>query len=185
MAEKGRLTLDLNVLSKYRNKEEFIADVRKRAFEMEVANHGCSQVVVQTFLDVFEIQNDALFRSAGPFAAGISLTGNNCGALIGGLMVLGTVFGRKDVKDGMAGIIAGIKPPRLLVKLFAKGNYFINCREITGTDLADPEKSRSYFDQGGLEKCARITSETAVIVAELLYDEFLKQNQTKAETRQR
>lgn len=168
--------MDLNVLSKYQDKEEFIADVRKRAFEMEMANHGCSQVVVQTFLDVFEAQDEQLFRSAGPFAAGISLTGNNCGALIGGLMVLGTVFGRKDVKDGMAGIIAGIKPARRLVKMFAEGNYFINCREITGTDLADPEKSETYFAQGGLEKCARITSETAAIVADLLYEEKLKRD---------
>lgn len=166
--------MNLEKLDRYASKQEFLDDLRKRTFEMEMANHGCSQVVLQTFLDIFETENEALLMSASPFAAGISLTGNNCGALIGGLMILGTCFGRKDVKEGMAGIIAGIRPARRLVKLFTEGNKFINCREITGTDLSDPEKSKDYFAKGGLKKCAEICAETSVIVGELLYDEKLK-----------
>ncbi|HOO39739.1 MAG TPA: C-GCAxxG-C-C family protein, partial [Deltaproteobacteria bacterium] len=118
-------------------------DVKKRAFEMEMNSHGCSQVVVQTFLDVFEQEDRALFMAASPFAAGMSLTGNNCGGLIGGLMILGTVFGRKSVKEGMPGILEGIRPMRKLVKYFNGLYPSIDCRDITGTDLADPEKSEA------------------------------------------
>jgi hypothetical protein len=82
--------MDLSKINKYEDKASFVEDVRKRAFEMEMNSHGCSQVVVQTFLDVLEEENLPLFMAASPFAAGMSLTGNNCGALIGGLMVLGT-----------------------------------------------------------------------------------------------
>lgn len=166
--------MNIDKLSKYNSKEEFIEDVRKKAFELEVNSHGCSQVVVQTFLDVFEEENLSLFMAASPFAAGMSLTGNNCGGLIGGLMVLGTVFGRKSVKEGMPGIIQGIRPMRKLVRHFSRIQGAIDCRDITGTDLADSEKSEAFFAGGGLEKCAGILSEVAGFVAGILYDEYEK-----------
>jgi hypothetical protein len=164
--------VNLPILKKYKDKAEFVEDVKKRAFEMEMNSHGCSQVVVQTFLDVFEQEDRALFMAASPFAAGMSLTGNNCGGLIGGLMVLGTVFGRKSVKEGMPGILEGIRPMRKLVKYFNGLYPSIDCRDITGTDLADPEKSEAFFAGGGLEKCAGILSDVAGFVAGILYDEY-------------
>ncbi len=164
--------MNLQNLKKYKDKSEFVEDVKKRAFEMEMNSHGCSQVVVQTFLDVFEQEDGTLFMAASPFAAGMSLTGNNCGGLIGGLMVLGTVFGRKSVKEGMPGILEGIRPMRKLVKYFNGLYPSIDCRDITGTDLADPEKSEAFFAGGGLEKCAGILSDVAGFVAGILYDEY-------------
>lgn len=169
--------MNLNTLNKYRDKSEFVENVKKKSFEMEMNSHGCSQVVVQTFLDVFEEENLPLFMAASPFAAGMSLTGHNCGALVGGLMVLGTVFGRKDVKDGMPGILDGIRPMRKLVKYFAGTHGCVNCSDITRTDLADPEKSEAFFNNGGLEKCAGIISEVCGVVAELLYEEKCERDQ--------
>ena len=164
--------MNLQILKKYKDKSDFVEDVKKRAFEMEMNSHGCSQVVVQTFLDVFEEENLHLFMAASPFAAGMSMTGNNCGGLIGGLMVLGTVFGRKSVKEGMPGILEGIRPMRKLVRYFSGWQVALDCRDITGTDLADPEKSEVFFAGGGLEKCAGILSDVAGFVAGIIYDEY-------------
>jgi len=172
--------VNLQILKKYKDKSAFVEDVKKRAFEMEMNSHGCSQVVVQTFLDVFEQEDRALFMAASPFAAGMSLTGNNCGGLIGGLMILGTVFGRKSVKEGMPGILEGIRPMRKLVKYFNGLYPSIDCRDITGTDLADPEKSEAFFAGGGLEKCAGILSDVAGFVAGILYDEYENGTDTDA-----
>ena len=110
--------MDLSKLDKYDEKAQFVADLKKRTFDTEMKCHGCAQVIVQTFLDVFEEDNTPVSMASSPFAAGLALTGNNCGAVIGGLMVLGLVFGRKDVNEGMAGILAGIRPMRKLVKYF-------------------------------------------------------------------
>ena len=166
--------MNLAKLKKYKDREEFVEDVKKRAFEMEVASHGCSQVVIQTFLDVFEEENLTLFKAASPFAAGMSLTGNNCGALIGGLMALGTFYGRTSVTEGMPGIISGIRPMRKLVRYFTTINTAINCRDITGTDLADPAKSEAFFSAGGLQKCAGIIADVCGKVAGMLYDDYEK-----------
>jgi C_GCAxxG_C_C family probable redox protein len=166
--------VDLSKLDRYGNRAEFVEAVRKRAHDYDFNCHGCSQAVVQCFLDVFEENNVALFMAASPFAAGMSMTGNNCGALIGGLMVLGAVFGRRSTGDGMEGIIDGIRPSRKLVKHFQGRFGAINCRELTQTNLADPVKAEAYFAGGGLEQCAGITGEVAALVGELLYDERAK-----------
>jgi C_GCAxxG_C_C family probable redox protein len=128
-------------------------------------------------LDVFEEDNTLVSMASSPFAAGLALTGNNCGALIGGLMVLGLVYGRKDVTEGMEGILAGIRPMRKLVRYFQETYHTLNCREITGTDLADPEKATAYFESGGLEKCAGMMADVSGFVGEIIYEEKEKRSQ--------
>jgi C_GCAxxG_C_C family probable redox protein len=169
--------VDLSKLDRYGSRAEFVEAVQKRAYDYDFNCHGCSQAVVRTFLDIFEEGNALLFMAASPFAAGMSMTGNNCGALIGGLMILGIVFGRRNMADGMEGIIEGIRPSRRLVKHFQRRFGTLNCFEITRTDLADPVKADAYFAGGGLDKCASVTGEVAAFVADLLYDEMTKRNQ--------
>ena len=166
--------MELSRLDKYPDKTAFLEEWRKKAFDMEMQSHGCSQVVIQIFLDLFEVENKELFMAASPFAAGMSLTGHNCGALVGGLMVLGTVFGRKNVCEGMDGILSGIRPCRKLVKFFQGRHQTVNCRDITAVDLSDPQASEAYFEGGGLEKCSNIIADVVVYVADLLYEENLK-----------
>jgi C_GCAxxG_C_C family probable redox protein len=169
--------VDLGKLDQYKSKAEFVEDARKRAYDYDFKCHGCSQAVVQCFLDIFEEDNAPLFMAASPFAAGMSMTGNNCGALIGGLMILGVVFGRRRMADGMEGIIDGIRPSRRLVRQFQKRFGTLDCSGITQTDLADPVKADAYFAGGGLDRCAGVTGETAAFVADLLYDEMTKRKQ--------
>jgi C_GCAxxG_C_C family probable redox protein len=163
--------MDLNKLNKYKDKKVFMEDVKKRTFDSEIKHHGCAQVIVQTFLDVFEEDNVAVSMASCPFAGGLALTGNNCGALVGGLIVLGLVFGRKDIEEGMEGILNGIRPMRKLVRYFEGTHKTVDCRDITQTDVADPIKAAEYFDHGGLEKCARIMADVAAFVGDILYEE--------------
>ena len=160
-----------DALSQYPEKEMFVEAIRKKTFETEMKCHGCAQVIVQTFLDTLDQKNTALSMSASPFAAGMALTGNNCGAMIGGLMVLGLFYGRADVNEGMEGIIKGIRPMRKFVKYFEGKEHHVDCRDITGTDLADPEKATAYFKEGGLEKCATMMADAASFVAGMVYDD--------------
>jgi C_GCAxxG_C_C family probable redox protein len=171
--------MDLTKLNEYKEKQAFREDIMKRTFDTEMKCHGCAQVIVQSFLDVFEEDNVAVSMASSPFAAGLALTGNNCGALVGGLMVLGLVFGRKDVTEGMEGILAGIRPMRKLVRYFGEKYKDINCRDITQTDLADPQKAQEYFDGGGLERCANMMADVAGFVSDILYEEKERRDQEK------
>ena len=165
--------MKLDNLRKYPNKEQFLSEVRAKTFETEIKCHGCAQVIVHTFLDILEADNREASMAASPFAAGLALTGNNCGAAIGALMVLGLVYGRRDVNEGMEGILKGIRPMRKFVKYFEEKHGHINCRDLTGTDLANPQQATAYFEAGGLEKCATMMADAAGFVAELIYDESL------------
>lgn len=169
--------MDLNKLNRYDGKSEFVEDVRKKTFDTEMKCHGCGQVIVQTFLDIFEENNTSVSMASSPFAAGLALTGNNCGALIGGLMTLGLVFGRKDVNEGMEGILAGIRPMRKLVKYFETTYLNLNCRDITNADLANPKEATAYFEGGGLEKCAGMMADVAGFVGEIIYEEKEKRSE--------
>ena len=169
--------MDLNKLNKYKGKAEFIEDVKERAYNTEMEYHGCSQATLKPFLDIFEIDNVGVMKAASPFAAGLAFTGNNCGALAGGLIALGLLFGRGDVKEGMDGIIAGTRPLRKLMKYFEGQYKTVNCRDITQTDVADPVKSAEYFDHGGLEKCATMIANVAAFVGDILYEEKIAREQ--------
>ena len=164
--------MDLSRLDRYAGKEAFVEEVKAKTFETEMKCHGCAQVIVHTFLDVLGLDNRAVSLAASPFFAGIALTGNTCGALIGSLMVLGLVFGREDVYEGQPGLIREVKPLRKLVKTFQQNNENFNCAQITGTDLANPEKAEAYFGSGGLERCADIMAQAAGYTAELIYDHY-------------
>ena len=163
--------MDLNKLNTYKDKSELKEDLKKRAFETEMTYHGCAQAVLKPFLDIFEVDNVPVMKATGPFSGGLALTGNNCGALTGGLIVLGLVFGREDVKEGMEGILAGVRPMRKLVRYFEEKHKTVDCRDITKTDISDPIKGPEYFDHGGLEKCANMIADVAAFVGEILYDE--------------
>ena len=166
--------MKLDNLNKYRDKAQLLSEVRAKTFETEIKCHGCAQVIVHTFLDILEEDNRQASMAASPFAAGLALTGNNCGAAIGALMVLGLAYGRRDVNEGMEGILKGIRPMRKFVKYFEEKYGHMNCRDLTGTDLANPQKATAYFEAGGLEKCATMMADAAAFVAELIYDESIQ-----------
>ena len=160
------------VLERFPEKDQFLDELRARIIQTEIKHHGCAQVIVQTFLDIFGIENRALLMAASPFFAGIALTGQTCGALIGSLMVLGMAFGRQDLDEGLEGLIKGVRPMRRLVKTFGKENEHFTCKGITGVDLSDSKQAEEYFGTGGLERCANMMADVSVLVGDLLYTEY-------------
>ena len=166
--------MNLDILSKYQDKEQFVSAIRTQTYNTEVKCHGCAQVIVHTFLDIMEEDNRQASVASSPFVAGLALTGNNCGAPIGALMVLGLVYGRRDVNEGMPALLKGVRPMRKFMKYFQNKYGHVNCRDLTGTDLADPQKANAYFEAGGLDKCATMMADAAAFVAALIYDEYLQ-----------
>ncbi len=66
---------------------------------------------------------------------------------------------------------------RKLVKYFQETYQSPNCRDITGTDLADLEKATAYFEAGGLEKCANMLADVAGFAGDIIYEEMEKRLQ--------
>ncbi len=76
-------------------KEATIKEIEGLAYKYEQEYGGCSQAVVGAFKRVLGGIGDDVFKSATGLAGGIGLTGNTCGALLGGVLVLSHFLGRE------------------------------------------------------------------------------------------
>lgn len=63
---------------------------------------GCSQSVLLALQEAFNIGDAESFKAATVLSGGVARRGETCGALLGGLMALGLVAGRSDIKDTQA-----------------------------------------------------------------------------------
>ncbi|RJQ65625.1 MAG: C_GCAxxG_C_C family protein [Desulfobacteraceae bacterium] len=75
--------------------EKIKKQIAELAYLYEQKYGGCSQAVVGAFKKVLNGIGDDVFKAATGLAGGGGLTGNTCGALSGGIMVLSTFLGRE------------------------------------------------------------------------------------------
>jgi C_GCAxxG_C_C family probable redox protein len=79
-------------------KEVMIEKAAKLAHDYEQNYFGCSQTTVAALIEVFGIGGPDFLRSSTCLAGGIARRGHVCGALTGGLMMIGLLTGRDDLQ---------------------------------------------------------------------------------------
>lgn len=84
-------------------KEELIGKIEGDARYNEVEYFGCSQVVLDALQRSLHIGNGGAFKAASAFAGGVAMTREVCGALLGGVMAIGLVYGRASLETGGVG----------------------------------------------------------------------------------
>ncbi len=149
------------------------------AKEYEATCTGCAQSVVAGLLDALGIEEEGVFKAASGLADGIGLTGDgSCGALTGGCMVLGLLFGRerKDHRDMM-------KPMRSYLLCKELHDHFVEtwgssrCYDIQKRlmgrtyNMYDPRELQEAFRSGMVEHCSEVVGRAARRVAELIEKE--------------
>lgn len=130
--------------------------------------HGCSQAVVRAFQETLGLGDGVLFRASGSLVGGM-YSGLTCGALTGGLLVLGLRTGRIGMEEGIEGLLGAFDPAQRLVKWFQEEYGTTLCRELTDTDWFDVNQVMLFLrSPEKLEKCLERVGRTAEKVAELL-----------------
>ena len=119
----------------------------------------CSEAIVKTIKDAFELDfSDEAVKLASGFPVGIGGSGCTCGAVSGGVMALGMVFGRSEAKN--PDVMKTMKLSAELHERFREKRKFVCCKILTkGMDLGKKEH---------LEQCIAITGEVAEIVADII-----------------
>ena len=102
------------------------------------------------------------------FGGGLGAHGETCGALIGGLAVIGLMFGRS----------AGDKPTDFRMWKYAhevmkrfKGeiaNGSILCKDIVNVNWMDQNQVKEYREGPKRENCKKLTSRTAKLIGEII-----------------
>ncbi len=107
--------------------------------------HSCSQAVLSAFSTDFGLSAEMALRLAGAFGGGIARLGEACGAVTGGLMVIGLKYGATDAKDKQAKERTYEVANHFLGGFTAKYGS-IKCRDLLGCEVGTPsgmEEARS------------------------------------------
>jgi C_GCAxxG_C_C family probable redox protein len=109
-----------------------------------------------------------MLKAMDTFGGGLGAHGETCGALIGGLAVIGLIFGR-SAGDKHADFRMW-KYAHEFMKRFrgeiANGN--ILCRDIVGVNWMDQNQVKEYREGQKHAHCRKLTGGTAKLVGEII-----------------
>lgn len=114
------------------------------------------------------LDSDCIPHIASGLGAGIGGQGEVCGALTGGVLILGLTHGRRRAEDIEAKNKTYSKVGEL-VNNFAAANGAVRCRDLIGLDLTSDEGVLEFYAQNMQEeKCNRIVKNAVTAILELL-----------------
>jgi C_GCAxxG_C_C family probable redox protein len=138
---------------------------------------NCAQTTFLSLQEEFDLQADNILKALTPFP-GIALRGETCGAVTGGLMVLGLIYGRdKDKLNNWQAYLDSLSPSRKFCRRFENEFGSTMCGEIVETefgrtfDFADPEEAMQWVGCGTLGKCGRVINRSVHLVAEIIFED--------------
>lgn len=146
-------------------------EMRKKAIEMmAVQRFHCSQAIAAAGQEKLGKGNDEVIRAMGAFGGGLGGNGEVCGALAGGLAVIGLRYSRANADEK--------ENPRMwadaqeLVRRFRdevvnQGDTIL-CRNISQVDWKDREMVKAFYKGDKVKVCIRIVGETAMLLGEML-----------------
>ena len=129
--------------------------------------YNCSQSVFTAYSEKFGIkENEALKISAG-FGGGIARTQELCGALAGGIMVLGCKF--YDTNDPGNSKEKVIEKSTELLDRFKAINKTTRCIELTGIDFST-DMDRKLFKELRIQEvvCSKCITDVCNILEDIL-----------------
>ncbi|UCG36257.1 MAG: C_GCAxxG_C_C family protein [Candidatus Bathyarchaeota archaeon] len=138
----------------------------KRAKKHFIKDYNCAQSILLTMSEHFKLHNDLIPKIATAFGGGIGRCGSLCGALTGGVMVIGMRHGTS--RPGVEKRMKAYRLARTFYERFVQQCGSPLCRELIGYDLSQPkelEKARelNVFDK----KCPILIEKAVEILLEL------------------
>jgi C_GCAxxG_C_C family probable redox protein len=129
---------------------------------------SCSQAVVSSFSEDLGLDRETARKLSCGFGAGMGRSGNICGAVTGAIMVIGLKYGKGTIGDDAAKEKTYALVQEFIAKFRAK-NGSINCTELLGYDLRDPEQRTQAHTSGAVAvKCPQFSRDAVEILEKFL-----------------
>ena len=130
--------------------------------------YNCAQSVIYAFSDDMGFDKNTALRLACGFGAGMGRKQEVCGAVSGGILVLGFWYGRGEKDDRTAAELTYAKTRQLIETFHQRRGNFV-CRQLlNGCDLATAEGQRTFKENDLLNKVCRPCVESVVEILEQL-----------------
>ncbi|HOT03895.1 MAG TPA: C-GCAxxG-C-C family protein [Methanolinea sp.] len=132
------------------------------------AGFTCSAAVFSAFSRELGLDVETARKIACGFGAGVSRSGNICGAVSGAILVIGLKYGKANAGDDHA-----TEKTRTLVReflrQFTERHGSVNCTELLGWNLADPGEYEHARDEGLFKtRCPVFVRDAAEILDRIL-----------------
>ncbi|MCP4761259.1 MAG: C_GCAxxG_C_C family protein [archaeon] len=126
----------------------------------------CSEAIVRAFIDELNLPlPDEVVAMASGFPLGFGQAGCACGAITGGIMILGYFFGRTKPQDTK--IFNTFKLVKELHDTFKEKHNSLCCRVLT--------KEVKFMSKQHMAQCISFTGEVAEEVAKMVKRELSKE----------
>ena len=128
----------------------------------------CSAAVFSAFSEDLGLDQETAKRCSCGFGAGISKTGNICGAVSGSILVIGLKYGKTKQGDD-----AATEKTRALVREFmqefTKRHGSVNCTELLGYNLSNPDEyEMARHNKLFVTKCPELVGDATAILEKIL-----------------
>ena len=163
------------------SKDEILEKSYNLAFKYEAERGSCPQCVLAALHESLGVGDPKTIQAADALAGGTSLsTEGTCGALVGGLLAIGSVVGRtyKDFSLGNRKRRVFQYSKKLYDKFIEEYGSPI-CKDIhmklfgRTFNLLDPKDYAEFEKAGGhVDKCPVVSGKTARWAAEILIDDL-------------
>jgi C_GCAxxG_C_C family probable redox protein len=143
----------------------------ERAVAKFVEGYNCAQAVFFSFCDDLCLDKDKALKIACGFGAGMGRKEEVCGAVSGGIMVIGAKYGRGENDDRKATEITYAKIRELMNQFSITHGTYI-CRELLcGCELTTPEGQKTYLGNDYFNKvCKRCVKSVVEIVENIIQE---------------
>jgi C_GCAxxG_C_C family probable redox protein len=136
------------------------------AVDKFLSGYNCAQSVLYSFCDEFGLDRTVALKLACGFGAGMGRNQEICGAVSGGIMVIGLKYGRGEKDDTAANELTYRKTRELMQQFKQHQGSFI-CRELLGgCDLMTTEGQKDFKDRDLKNRTCKVCVQTTVLIVE-------------------
>ncbi len=121
----------------------------KQAVSKFLEGYNCAQAVFYSFCDELGFEKNSALKMACGFGAGMGRKQEVCGAVTGGIIVIGAKYGKVEKDDRQAKEMTYTKTRDLMDQFTGKHGTFICRKLLRGCDLST-EEGQKYFRENDL-----------------------------------
>jgi C_GCAxxG_C_C family probable redox protein len=157
-------------------KEEILEKAYRLGKVYEKKCTGCAQTAIAAIFEALGIWNEDVFKAASGLADGLGLTGDgSCGALVGGSMVIGYLYGRgKDEFEDMNRPMKSYAMVKKLHDKYVKKYGTCRCHDVQtklvgrSFNLWDADELKQAFKSGMMEHCSDLVGNIARLTTKII-----------------
>jgi len=145
-----------------------MSGLSEQAVERFHEGYNCAQAVLSVFSEKYGMKKEDAYRIATGFGGGMRC-GEACGAVTGGILVIGLKYGNSTLEEGNTKMLCYEKTTEF-TNVFRERKGSVVCRDLLGCDIRKPDE-RKYATENGLFKsiCPDLIKEAVEILEELEY----------------